>query len=106
MSEKNSTMKCAVYCLALRFDISALASVLSDSMLIRIIKGALLIEDNHTWSVVFDYGAVVHWNVSSEQQVKLHQLLLNHAENPLSLSIAQRLVLLKIILKSNLRIPF
>jgi uncharacterized Rmd1/YagE family protein len=84
MSENHSIKKCAVYCLAQRFDISALAKLLSDSALIRIIKGALLIEDNHSWSVVFAYGAVVHWNVSTEQQVRLHQLLLNHAENPLA----------------------
>jgi len=77
-------MKCSVYCLALRFDINELAAVLSDSTLIRIIKGALLIEDINSWSVVFAYGAVVHWNVNSEQQIKLHQLLLNHSENPLT----------------------
>ena len=85
MSENNSIKKCAAFCLALRFDINELAKLLSDSTLIRIIKGALLIEDNHSWSVVFAYGAVVHWNVSTEQQIKLHQLLLNHAENPLAI---------------------
>jgi uncharacterized Rmd1/YagE family protein len=84
MSENNSIKKCAAFCLALRFDINELAKLLSDSTLIRIIKGALLIEYNHSWSVVFAYGAVVHWDVSSEQQIKLHQLLLNHAENPLT----------------------
>ena len=85
MSENNSIKKCAAYCLALRFDINELAKLLSDSTLIRIIKGALLIEDDQSWSVVFSYGAVVHWNVNTEQQVKLHQLLLNHAENPLAI---------------------
>jgi len=99
----------------LRFDINELAAVLSDSTLIRIIKGALLIENDRSWSVVFAYGAVVHWNVSTEEQAKLHQLLLNHAENPLALieedislsrSIVRLRALLKIILKLNLRIPF
>ena len=85
MSESNSIMKCSVYCLALHFDINGLAAVLSDSTLIRIIKGALLIEDNNAWSVVFDYGAVVHWNINTDEQAKLHQLLLNHAENPLAI---------------------
>lgn len=84
MVEKNSIKKCAAFCLALRFDINELAKRLSDSTLIRIIKGALLIEDEYSWSVVFAYGAVVHWNVSTEEQVKLHQLLLNYAENPLA----------------------
>ncbi|MEI6334559.1 MAG: RMD1 family protein [Methylococcaceae bacterium] len=84
MSEKNPVKKCAAYCLALRFDINQLASTLSDSTLIRIIKGALLIEDAHSWSVVFAYGAVVHWNVSLEDQGKLHHLLLDYAENPLT----------------------
>lgn len=84
MSENTSIMKCAVFCLALRFDINELAKLLSDSTLIRIIKGALLIEDDQSWSVVFNYGAVVHWNVDSEQQLKLHQLLLSHAQNPLT----------------------
>jgi len=83
MSENQSIKNCVAYCLAQSFDISALAKLLSDSTLIRIIKGALLIEDNQSWSIVFAYGAVVHWNVSSEQQAKLHQLLLDHAENPL-----------------------
>jgi len=84
MSENQSIKHCVAYCLAQGFDISALARFLSDSSLIRIIKGALLIEDDQCWSVIFAYGAVVHWNVSSEQQAKLHQLLLEHAENPLT----------------------
>ncbi len=84
MSENQITKPCVAYCLAQRFDISALAKLLSDLTLIRIIKGALLIEDDHSWSVVFAYGAVVHWNVSSEQQAKLHQLLLDYSENPLT----------------------
>jgi len=84
MSENQSNKHCVAYCLAQRFDISALAKRLSDASLIRLIKGALLIEDGQSWSVVFAYGAVVHWNVGSEQQTKLHQLLLDHAENPLS----------------------
>ncbi|MGZ5621206.1 MAG: RMD1 family protein [Methylobacter sp.] len=83
MSENQSIKKCVAYCLAQGFDISALAGLLSDAMLIRIIKGALLIENDHSWSIVFAYGALVHWNVNSEQQAKLHQLLLDNAENPL-----------------------
>ena len=84
MSEKNPVKKCTAYCLALRFDINQLAAALSDSTLIRIIKGALLIEGTHSWSVVFAYGAVVHWNVDLEDQGKLHHLLLDYAENPLT----------------------
>jgi uncharacterized Rmd1/YagE family protein len=85
MAEKNSIKHCAAYCLAQRFDISELAKLISDSTLIRIIKGALLIEEEEdAWSVIFAYGSVVHWNISREQQIKLHQLLLNHAENPLA----------------------
>jgi uncharacterized Rmd1/YagE family protein len=84
MSENHAFKQCAAFCLAQRFDINELAKLISDSTLIRIIKGALLIEDDETWSVIFAYGAVVHWNVSAEQQSKLHQLLLNHAENPLA----------------------
>lgn len=76
--------KCAAFCLALHFDINELAKILSQSTLIRIIKGSLLIEDEHSWSVIFAYGTVVHWNVSTEHQTKLHQLLLDHAENPLT----------------------
>ncbi|MCK9621099.1 MAG: RMD1 family protein [Methylobacter sp.] len=83
MSENQSTKNCVAYCLAQSFDINALAKLLSDSTLIRIIKGALLTEDGQSWSIVFAYGAVVHWNVGLEQQTKLHQLLLEHAENPL-----------------------
>jgi uncharacterized Rmd1/YagE family protein len=83
MSEHPAVMHCAAFCLAQGFDVNALAKLLSETTLIRIIKGALIIEDTHDWSVVFSYGAVVHWNVSAEQQGKLHQLLLSHAENPL-----------------------
>ena len=68
MSVNHSTKKCAAFCLALRFDINELAALLSESTLIRIIKGALLIENESSWSVVFSYGAVVHWNVSPEDQ--------------------------------------
>jgi uncharacterized Rmd1/YagE family protein len=84
MSDHQSLKQCAAYCLAQSFDIYALVKVISNSMLIKIIKGALLIEDNDSWSVVFAYGAVVHWNVSTEQQAQLHLLLLSHAENPLN----------------------
>jgi len=84
MSENQTFKLCTAYCLAQSFDIYALVKVISASLLIKIIKGALLIEDNDSWSVVFSYGAVVHWNVSTEQQHVLHSLLLSHAENPLS----------------------
>lgn len=83
MSEPQTVKRCVAYCLAQGFDISALAKILSDTSLIRIIKGALLIEDDDSWSVIFAYGAVVHWNATSEQQQKLHDLLLDHEENPL-----------------------
>ena len=83
-STKNPTKKCAAFCLALRFDINELATTLSETTLIRIIKGALLIEDDNSWSVVFAYGAVVHWNVNTEDQTKLHQLLLANADHPLT----------------------
>ena len=49
MSENNSIKHCSAFCLALRFDINELAAVLSKSTLIRIIKGALLIEDEDSW---------------------------------------------------------
>lgn len=84
MSEHPSIMHCTAFCLAQNFDINALAKLLSDTSLIRIIKGALMIEDSHAWSMVFSYGAVVHWSVSAEQQIKLHQLLLNHTDSPLA----------------------
>lgn len=83
MSETQPIKQCTAFCLAQRFDVNALAKVLSDTNLIRIIKGSLLIEDDDSWSVIFAYGAVVHWNVGTEQQSKLHQLLLNYAEHPL-----------------------
>lgn len=84
MSEHQGFKQCAAFCLAQRFDINALAKLFSETTLIRIIKGSLLIEDDRSWSVVFSYGTVVHWNVSAEQQAKLHQLLLSYAENPLA----------------------
>ncbi|NOT84248.1 MAG: RMD1 family protein [Methylococcaceae bacterium] len=83
MSENHVIRKCTAYCLAQSFDISTLGKLISDSTLIRIIKGALLIEAEQSWSIVFAYGAVVHWHVGAEEQTKLHQLLLNHAEYPL-----------------------
>ena len=83
MTEKQIMKHCAAFCLAQRFAINELAKLISDSTPTRLIKGALLVGDGETWSVIFAYGAVVHWNVSVEQQSKLHQLLLRHAENPL-----------------------
>ncbi|MEQ1622011.1 MAG: RMD1 family protein [Methylococcales bacterium] len=83
MSEAQVINECTAYCLAQRFDINGLSRSLSESSLIRLIKGALLIEDDDSWSVIFGYGAVVHWNVGAEQQAKLHQLLLAQAEHPL-----------------------
>lgn len=84
MNENKALKHCVAYCLAQRIDISALAKQLSDSTLIRIIKGALMIEDDESWSVIMAYGAVVHWNVSKLDQEKLHQLVLVHAENALA----------------------
>lgn len=60
MADKNHIKHCSAYCLAQHFDINRLAKFISESTLIRIIKGALLIEDNESWSVIFAYGAVVH----------------------------------------------
>lgn len=77
-------MQCTAYCLAHGFDITALAKFLSETTLIRIIKGALMIEGDKSWTVVFAYGSVVHWNVSTEQQGKLHATLLSYADSPLS----------------------
>lgn len=74
---------CAAYCFAQRFDISALAKSLSDWALIRLIKGTLMIESDESWSVILAYGAVVHWNVDQQNQSRLHEMLLRHAENPL-----------------------
>lgn len=85
MLETQSIKQCSAYCLAQRFDINILSKLLSDTSLIRIIKGAILIEDEHTWSVIFAYGAVVHWDISPEKQNKLHSFLLEYAENPLSI---------------------
>ncbi len=75
--------QCTAYCLAQSFDIAGLSKHLSDSSLIRIIKGALMVEDQDAWSVIFSYGSVVHWQVSSEEQSRLDKLLLAYAENPL-----------------------
>jgi uncharacterized Rmd1/YagE family protein len=83
MSESNSSKKCTTVCLAQRFDINTLSKLLSETSLIRIIKGTIFIEDEQSWSVIFAFGAVVHWNISPEQQGKLHVFLLEHAENPL-----------------------
>ena len=84
MSETSTIKHCVAYCLAERFDIPQLTKWLSESKQLRLIKGALLIEDNQTWSVIFAYGAVVHWDITPERQTKLHQLLLTHAEKPLA----------------------
>jgi uncharacterized Rmd1/YagE family protein len=84
MSESQAVKRCVAYCLAQSFDINALSKILSETSLIRIIKGALLIEDDEAWSMIFAYGAVVHWNITPEQQHKIHDLLMDHDENPLN----------------------
>jgi uncharacterized Rmd1/YagE family protein len=73
--------KGTAYCLAQSFDITALAKHLSGANLIRIIKDTLLIEDDFSWSVIFSYGAVVHWNVDNDKQATLDALLIEHATN-------------------------
>lgn len=85
MPENPSIKKCVAYCLAQRFDIAELSKVISESKQVRIIKGALLVEDHQTLSVIFAYGAAVHWNIGPEQQSRLHHLLLEHADNPLEI---------------------
>jgi uncharacterized Rmd1/YagE family protein len=80
-STQKSLKKGTAYCLAQSFDMAALAKVLSGSNLIRIIKDTILIEDDFAWSVIFSYGAVVHWNISTDKQVALDALLLEHARN-------------------------
>lgn len=81
-STQKMLKKGTAYCLAQSFDIAALAKVLSGSNLIRIIKDTILIEDERAWSVIFAYGAVVHWNVDADKQTELDTLLLEHAKNP------------------------
>lgn len=83
MSKSQIVKRCVAYCLAQRFNINSLAKIFSETSLIRVIKGAILIENDEDCSVIFSYGAVVHWNIDAEQQHKLHELLLSHAENPL-----------------------
>lgn len=83
MSEHPSINQCVAYCIAQRFDIAALSKLISEAKQVRIIKGSLLVEDHSAMSVIFPYGAVVHWNVGQIQQEKLHHLLLTYAENPL-----------------------
>jgi uncharacterized Rmd1/YagE family protein len=85
MTKPSTVKNCTAYCLAQRFDMPQLTKWLSESKKLRMIKGALLIEDNQSWSVIFAYGAVVHWNITAEGQTKLHQLLLAHAENALAI---------------------
>jgi uncharacterized Rmd1/YagE family protein len=80
-STQKTLKKGTAYCLAQSFDIAALAKVLSGSSLIRIIKNTILIEDDFSWSVVFAYGAVVHWNVATDKQTALDTLLLGHAKS-------------------------
>lgn len=80
-STQKTLKKGTAYCLAQRFDIAALAKLLSGSSLIRIIKDTLLIEDDFAWSIIFPYGAVVHWNVDTDKQAALDALLLEHAED-------------------------
>jgi uncharacterized Rmd1/YagE family protein len=81
----NSEIKpCAAFCLAQSFDIYNLIKALADTYPIKIIKGVLLIEDNGAWSIVFGYGAVVHWAMSDNQQAELHDVLLRYADNPLA----------------------
>jgi uncharacterized Rmd1/YagE family protein len=80
-SMQKTVKKGTAYCLAQSFDIGTLAKVLSESSLIRIINDTILIEDDFSWSVIFDYGAVVHWNVPVDQQTTIDSLLLDHAEN-------------------------
>lgn len=84
MSDSNDIKKCAAFCIAQRFDINALLKVVFGSASIKMIKDALLIGGDESWSVILPYGSVVHWNVGREDQAKLHQLLLEHAENPLA----------------------
>lgn len=83
MSANSSVKRCVAYCLANRFQIDALAKVLSDTSLIRLIKGALLVEENDGYTIILGYGAVVHWNVSPERQAAVQRLLLAHAEQAL-----------------------
>ncbi|MDD5578012.1 MAG: RMD1 family protein [Methylobacter sp.] len=83
MPENQPIKQCAAYCLAQRFNMNALAELMPDTDQLRNIKGALMIEDNQSWSVIFAYGAIVHWNIGFERQEKLHQLLWDYAENPL-----------------------
>jgi uncharacterized Rmd1/YagE family protein len=84
MSHDSAVKQGTAFCLAQRFAIDEIAGSISDSTLVRNIKGALLIEGDGSWSIVFGYGAVVHWNVGDDHRNKLHRILLDHAENPLT----------------------
>ena len=83
MSSETPTQTCLAVCLAQTFDFTALRDKLLDASGSLIAhRNTLIVDGKSCCSIIFNYGVVVHWNVSSEDQRRLHELLLDHAIRP------------------------
>ncbi|MCF7971503.1 MAG: RMD1 family protein [Methylococcaceae bacterium] len=77
----DKTLQCITLCLADSFDFSKLCDNLLATRRAVLLKDALMIEHNQSYSMVFPYGVVVHWNVELDERRKLQMRLCEFAND-------------------------
>lgn len=74
--------QCISLCLANTFSFSELSQEILASRRAVLLKDALLIDHGNTYSMVFPYGVVVHWNVTLDERQKLQTQLIEFSNQP------------------------
>lgn len=77
----DKTLQCITLCLAESFNFSLLCEHLLATRRAVLLKDTLMIEHNHSYSMVFPYGVVVHWNVELDERRKLQTQLCEFASD-------------------------
>lgn len=73
---------CVTVCLAHSFRFSELLDKLFINRRTQVFKNVLIVEYKNGYSIIFNYGVVVHWNIGFDERRELQQLLLEFSEQP------------------------
>ncbi len=79
--------------LAKKFEHNALYETLAERSKATMIKDAIIVEQDHSYAFVFDYGAVVFWGMRYDDEQRLIDVILSAATAPLESMIEDELTL-------------
>jgi uncharacterized Rmd1/YagE family protein len=79
---QSNTQPCSTICLAKSFRFSELLDKLLTNRRTQVFRNVLIVDYKNGYSIIFNYGVVVHWNIAFDERRELHQLLLEFSEQP------------------------